>query len=70
LTKPSRINRVCDNDPIEYGRRLRNTVLRSTGIPVCVGMDPTKTLAKLANFAAKKWKETRRRAGCVGPDPT
>ncbi|WP_340124481.1 hypothetical protein [Methylobacter svalbardensis] len=28
------------------------------GIPVCVGMGPTKTLAKLANFAAKKWKQT------------
>jgi DNA polymerase V len=33
-------------------------VRRSTGIPVCVGMGPTKTLAKLANFAAKKWKQT------------
>jgi DNA polymerase V len=31
---------------------------RSTGIPVCVGLGPTKTLAKLANFAAKKWPQT------------
>jgi DNA polymerase V len=49
---------VCDPDPIAYGQRIRKTVLRSTGIPVCVGMGPTKTLAKLANFAAKKWKQT------------
>jgi len=49
---------VCHNDPIAYGQGIRKTVFRSTGIPVCVGMGPTKTLAKLANFAAKKWKKT------------
>jgi DNA polymerase V len=48
----------CTKDPIAYGQRIRKTVLRSTGIPVCVGIGPTKTLAKLANFAAKKWKQT------------
>ncbi len=48
----------CSKDPIAYGQRIRKTVLRSTGIPVCVGMGPTKTLAKMANFAAKKWKKT------------
>jgi len=35
-------------------RELRDRVLRWTGIPTCVGFGPTKTLAKLANFAAKK----------------
>lgn len=49
---------VCHNDPIAYGHRIRKAVFRDTGIPVCVGMGPTKTLAKLANFAAKKWKMT------------
>jgi DNA polymerase V len=49
---------ICQKDPIEYGHRIKKTILRSTGIPVCVGMGPTKTLAKLANFAAKKWKQT------------
>jgi DNA polymerase V len=48
----------CTQDPIAYGQRIRSTVLRYTGIPVCVGMGPTKTLAKLANFAAKKWQKT------------
>ncbi|KHK01014.1 Y-family DNA polymerase [Desulfovibrio sp. TomC] len=35
-------------------RRIRETVARWTGIPVSVGIGPTKTLAKLANRAAKK----------------
>ena len=33
---------------------LRNTVLQWTGIPVSVGIAPTKTLAKAANRVAKK----------------
>lgn len=49
---------VCHKDPITYGYRIKKAVFRVTGIPVCVGMGPTKTLAKLANFAAKKWKST------------
>jgi len=49
---------VCRQDPIAYGHRIRKAVVRATGIPVCVGMGPTKTLAKLANFAAKKWQQT------------
>jgi len=35
-------------------RRMRDTVRRFTGIPVSVGLGPTKTLAKLANRLAKK----------------
>lgn len=35
-------------------RALRDRVLRWTGIPTCVGIGPTKTLAKVANFMAKK----------------
>jgi DNA polymerase V len=49
---------VCHRDPVAYGQRIRKAIFRSTGIPVCVGMGPTKTLAKLANFAAKKWPQT------------
>ncbi|MGR9116672.1 MAG: Y-family DNA polymerase [Gammaproteobacteria bacterium] len=49
---------VCDHDPIAHARTIKETVLRDTGIPVCVGMGPSKTLAKLANFAAKKWPQT------------
>lgn len=38
------------------GRDIRARVYRYTGIPVGVGIATTKTLAKLANHAAKKWQ--------------
>lgn len=41
-------------DLVDYGRRIRRTVRQWVGIPVCVGIGPTKTLAKLANHCAKK----------------
>ena len=50
---------VCHRNPTAYGQHIRKAVVRATGIPVCVGMAPTKTLAKLANFAAKKWPHTK-----------
>lgn len=37
-----------------YGRDIVRTVRRNTGIPVSMGIAPTKTLAKLANKLAKK----------------
>ncbi|NTW51406.1 MAG: Y-family DNA polymerase [Chlorobiaceae bacterium] len=37
-----------------YAGMIRRTVRRSTGIPVSIGIAPTKTLAKLANRMAKK----------------
>ena len=49
---------VCQQEPVAYGQRIRKAVVKATGIPVCVGLGPTKTLAKLANFAAKKWQKT------------
>jgi len=36
------------------GQRIRQQVRQWVGIPVCVGIAPTKTLAKLANHCAKK----------------
>jgi len=42
----------------DYGQVIRSTVLKHVGVPVCVGIAPTKTLAKLANYAAKKFKAT------------
>jgi DNA polymerase V len=38
----------------EYGQLMRKTVWKHVRIPVGVGIAPTKTLAKLANRAAKK----------------
>lgn len=38
----------------DLGRRIKNTVKQYTGIPVSVGMGPTKTLAKIAARISKK----------------
>ena len=40
-------------------RELRERVHRWVGIPTCVGIAPTKTLAKVANFIAKKRPQYR-----------
>jgi DNA polymerase V len=37
----------------EYASHLQATVRRDTGIPVSIGIGPTKTLAKIANHLAK-----------------
>lgn len=42
-----------------YGTKLKGIVEMYTGIPVCVGMGSTKTMAKLANHAAKKHPATK-----------
>ena len=42
------------SDLEHYGHQIRDTVIRNTGIPVSIGLAPTKTLAKLANKLAKK----------------
>lgn len=39
------------------GEQIRQTVTRGTGIPVSIGIAPTKTLAKLANRIAKKFSD-------------
>ena len=41
----------------EFGKKIKETVKKFTGIPVSVGIASTKTLAKLANRIAKKNKE-------------
>lgn len=41
-------------DPDALAWQARATVLQKTGIPVCVGISTTKTLAKVANRTAKK----------------
>lgn len=39
---------------VKLGVTIRKTIKQNTGIPVCVGIAPTKTLAKMANRYAKK----------------
>jgi DNA polymerase V len=42
------------NELTRHAQQMRNTVKQYVGIPVCVGIAPSKTLAKLANHVAKK----------------
>ncbi|MEP8956130.1 translesion error-prone DNA polymerase V subunit UmuC [Enterobacter mori] len=41
-----------------FGHQMRTQVFKNTGLTVGVGIAPTKTLAKLANYAAKRWAST------------
>jgi DNA polymerase V len=43
--------------PNEFSAELRSKVKQWTGIPVSIGIAPTKTLAKVANHVAKKHKK-------------
>lgn len=43
-------------DLTDFGREIRATVLQRTHLTVGVGIAQTKTLAKLANHAAKQWQ--------------
>ncbi len=45
------------NSLTEYAQSIRSTIKQCVGIPVCVGIAPSKTLAKLANHVAKKQKQ-------------
>lgn len=40
-----------------FGHQLRDHVYRSTGLTIGVGMGPTKTLAKAAQWAGKEWPQ-------------
>ena len=44
-------------DLTNYAQTIRGTIKQCVGIPVCVGIAPSKTLAKLANHVAKKQKQ-------------
>jgi DNA polymerase V len=45
-------------EPLEsIGRQVQSEVKQKTGIPVGIGIATTKTLAKLANAAAKRWQK-------------
>lgn len=44
----------ASGDPVALARLIRATVRRDTGIPVSIGLAPTRVLAKLANRCAKR----------------
>lgn len=48
------VSPIAPSDRYLHAIRMRSTVRRYTGIPISIGIGPTKTLAKIANHAAKK----------------
>jgi len=49
------LNGFKDRDLESFGREIKKTVFKWTGIPVSVGISKTKTLAKVANHFAKRF---------------
>ena len=45
---------ISQGDLVAYGQQIRQRIAQWVGLPVCVGIGPTKTLAKFANHLAKK----------------
>ncbi len=50
------LSHIKDERVEEYGKQIRERVLKWTGIPTSVGISNTKTLSKVANHIAKKNK--------------
>ena len=50
------LSSIKDENLLEYGNKIRKTVLKWTGIPTSIGIATTKTLSKAANHIAKKEK--------------
>jgi len=50
------LTHIKNNQVEEYGKKIRERVLKWTGIPTSVGISNTKTLSKVANHIAKKEK--------------
>ena len=50
------LSHIKDEKVEEYGKQIRERVLKWTGIPTSVGISNTKTLSKVANHIAKKNK--------------
>ncbi len=49
----------ADTNLKEWGENLHKRILRSVGMPVSIGIAPTKTLAKMASHFAKKYEGYR-----------
>lgn len=53
-----------------YGQQLRRRVHQWTGLPVGVGIAPTKTLCKVASHMAKQQRERSRNVFVIADEPT
>jgi len=50
------LSSIKNEDLLEFGNKIRKTILKWTGIPTSIGIATTKTLSKAANYVAKKEK--------------
>ena len=50
------LSSVSDDEVLQYGKKIRDTILQWGGIPTSIGIATTKTLSKIANHIAKKEK--------------
>ena len=48
------LTEFCRDDLTNYAQKIRRCIQQQTGLPVCIGIGTSKTLAKLANHIAKK----------------
>lgn len=55
-------------DLLNYGAKMRTQVVKWTGIPICVGIAPTKALAKVANRIAKKFPLQTQGVYCINSE--
>ena len=55
------LSHIKQEDLTEYGQEIKDYIYKATGIPVSLGIAPTKTLAKMANILAKKEFRTSKR---------
>ena len=58
---------IAENELHERGLALAKTIRKNTGIPVSIGIAPTKTLAKIAGKLCKKYpalKESEKKLLC------
>jgi len=47
---------IPDEEILQFGKKIRETILQWVGIPTSIGIATTKTLSKIANHMAKKEK--------------
>jgi DNA polymerase V len=51
------LSNMAYTDLFSFGIKIRETVMNHTGLPITIGIAPTKALAKMANRFAKKEKK-------------
>lgn len=62
------MNGFSDEQLSELGKTMRRRIHKNTGIPISIGMAPTKALAKIANRIAKKYPNETQSSYIINSD--